>query len=113
MTLEGFGDFTETLIGDMARLEPYGNGNPSPIFRVSPVEVIGRRTMGDHGQHVKYTLADTYDKTFHAVAFNKSDEFTAIIGDRVTVWLELTINEWQGRRTVEGRLLRLELVEAK
>ncbi len=113
VTLEGFGDFTETLIGDMARLEPYGNGNPSPIFRVSPVEVIGRRTMGDHGQHVKYTLADTHDKTFHAVAFNKSDEFTAIIGDRVTVWLELTINEWQGRRTVEGRLLRLELVEAK
>ncbi|MFZ1811907.1 MAG: DHH family phosphoesterase [Candidatus Saccharimonadales bacterium] len=108
VTLEGFGDFTEQLITDIARLEPYGHGNPSPIFNVSPVEVIGRRTMGDAGQHVKYTFADIHDKTFQVVAFNKSDEFTADIGDRVSVWCELTINEWQGRRTVEGRLLRLE-----
>lgn len=108
ITLKGFADFTEQLIHDIARLEPYGNGNPSPVFNVAPVEVIGRRTMGDRGQHVKYTLADQHDKSFHVVAFNKSDEFTADIGDRVAVWLELTVNEWQGRRTVEGRLLRLE-----
>ncbi len=108
VTLEGFGDFNEQLITEIARLEPYGNGNPSPIFKVAPVEVIGRRTMGDRGQHVKYTLADQYDTSFHVVAFHKSDEFTAVIGDRVAVWLELTVNEWQGRRTVEGRLLRME-----
>ena len=108
VTLEGFDSFNEQLITEIARLEPYGHGNPSPIFKISPVEVIGRRTMGDRGQHVKYTLADQFDKTFHVVAFNKSDEFTAIIGDRVSVWVELTINEWQGRRTVEGRLLRME-----
>ena len=111
ITLEGFGDFTEQLIHDIARLEPYGHGNPSPVFNVAPVEVIGRRTMGDHGQHVKYTLADQHDKSFHVVAFNKSDEFTADIGDRVAVWLELTVNEWQGRRTVEGRLLRIGAVD--
>ena len=111
ITLEGFADFSEQLIHDIARLEPYGNGNPSPVFNVAPVEVIGRRTMGDHGQHVKYTLADQHDKSFHVVAFNKSDEFTAGIGDRVAVWLELTVNEWQGRRTVEGRLLRIEVVD--
>ncbi|MGB3023387.1 MAG: DHH family phosphoesterase [Candidatus Saccharimonadales bacterium] len=110
ITLKGFADFTEQLIHDIARLEPYGNGNPSPVFNVAPVEVIGRRTMGDHGQHVKYTLADQHDKSFHVVAFNKSDEFTADIGDRVAVWLELTVNEWQGRRTVEGRLLRMEII---
>lgn len=110
ITLEGFGEFTQQLVGDIARLEPYGHGNPSPIFKVSPVEVIGRRTMGDIGQHVKYTLADKQDKTFQVIAFNKADEFTAAIGDEVSVWIELTINEWQGRRMVEGRLLRLEVV---
>ena len=109
--LEGFGDLHEELIHEIARLEPYGHGNPNPIFKVSPVEVIGRRTMGDQGQHVKYTLADTHDKTFHVVAFNKADEFIADIGDRVSVWIELTINEWQGRRAVEGRLLHLENID--
>ena len=38
------------------------------------------------------------------------DKFTADIGEAVDVWLELTVNEWQGRRSVEGRLLRLEVV---
>ncbi|MEO5691059.1 MAG: DHH family phosphoesterase [Candidatus Saccharimonadales bacterium] len=110
VTLEGFALFQESLIRDIAKLEPYGNGNPSPIFKVEPVEIIGRRTMGDRGQHVKYTLADTQNKTFQVIAFNKADEFTASIGDSVAIWVELTINEWQGRRSIEGRLLRMELV---
>lgn len=108
VTLEGFVTLSETLIQDISRLEPYGNGNPSPIFRVSPVNVVGRRQMGDRGQHVKFTLADTADKMFQVIAFNKADEFDAQIGDVVDVWIELTLNEWQGRRTVEGRLLRME-----
>ncbi len=110
ITLEGFESLSEQLVSDIARLEPYGNGNPSPVFKVSPVEVIGRRTMGDQSQHVKYTLADTHDKTFQVIAFNKADEFTADIGEHISIWLELTVNEWQGRRTVEGRLLRMESV---
>lgn len=108
ITLKGFSECTEQLVGDIARLEPYGHGNPNPIFAITPVEVIGRRTMGDSGQHVKYTLADAHDKTFQVIAFNKADEFTTVIGDMVTIWIELTINEWQGRRTVEGQLLRME-----
>jgi hypothetical protein len=64
--------------------------------------------MGDHGQHVKYTLADVHDKTFQLIAFNAADRYTHEIGERVSVWLELTVNEWQGRRTVEGRLLRMD-----
>lgn len=110
ITLEGFAGLGEDLIRDISRLEPYGNGNPSPVFNVSPVEVVGRRTMGEHGQHVKYTLTDQFDKSFTVVAFNKADEFTAEIGERVSTWLELTINEWQGRRTVEGRLLRIDIL---
>lgn len=108
VTLEGFGEFHEQLVHEITKLEPYGNGNPTPIFCVTPVEVIGRRIMGDRGQHVKYTLADVHNKTFQVIAFNKSDDFTAIMGDKVSIWVELTINEWQGRRTIEGRLLRMD-----
>jgi len=41
------------------------------------------------------------------IAFNKADEFTAQIGAEVTAWGELGINEWNGRRSVEGRLVKL------
>lgn len=109
--LEGFSHLDERLIEDISRLEPYGNGNPEPVFCIAPVTVIGRRVMGADGQHVKYTFSDTSNKTFQAIAFNAADRFTYEMGETVRVWIELTLNEWQGRRSVEGRLLRLELAE--
>jgi len=112
VTLEGFDHFSEQLIRDIDKLEPYGNGNPEPVFRISPVEVIGRRLMGAEQQHVKYTFQDKGvnggKQTFQAIAFSASDKFTADLGESVSVWIELTLNEWQGRRTVEGRLKRME-----
>jgi single-stranded-DNA-specific exonuclease len=110
VTLEGFRDCDEDLIKDISRLEPYGNGNREPVFCVSPVTIIGRRLMGAEQQHVKYTFSDGHNKTFQAIAFNAADRFTYEMGEVVSVWLELSLNEWQGRRSVEGRLLRLELI---
>ena len=109
VSLESFTPFDERLIRDISSLEPYGNGNPEPVFRINSVVVIGRRLMGAERQHVKYTFSDKDNKTFQAIAFNAADKFTAEVGDRVEVWIELTLNEWQGRRTVEGRLKRLEI----
>ena len=108
---EGFGDFNEGLLAELARLEPYGNGNPDPVFCVRHVAVTGRRTMGTEGQHVRYTFEDSEGRFFSAVAWRASDKFTYDIGEGVDVWLELTLNDWKGRRSVEGRLLRMERSE--
>lgn len=108
VSLDDFAALGESLITAIKRLEPYGNGNPEPIFSIASVSVAGRRVMGVSGQHVKYTFADRMGRQFQMIAFSKADEFTAQVGDRVTVWCELTLNEWQGRKAVEGRLLRIE-----
>jgi len=103
-------DFTKCTEGDvtaLSQLEPYGNGNPEPVFEFPKLTVLTRRTMGAEGQHVKYRFADKNSQTMEMIAFNKAETFTADIGDVVTVWCELGINEWKGRRAVEGRLLKL------
>lgn len=109
ITTETFSGLDERLLGELARLEPYGNGNQEPIFCIKDVTVTGRRTMGADAQHVRYTLQDQEGKTMQMIAWGKAGEFTADIGERVNAWFGLTLNEWQGRRSVEGRLLRLEL----
>ena len=38
------------------------------------------------------------------LAFNAPEEFFREPGDEVVAWFQPTINEWQGARTVEGRL---------
>lgn len=108
IALDSFDGIDEQLVYDLSSLEPYGNGNPEPIFCFRDVYVSGRRTMGDSGQHVSYTLQDKKGSNVRAVAWNASDKFTLDIGETVDVWLEVEINEWKGVKSVQGKLLRLE-----
>lgn len=104
-----FGDVTEELIAQIARLEPFGNGNPQPILKSENVLVMQQRRMGADAQHIKLTLQDNGGAALAVMAFNAPEHFFVEPGDRVSVWYQPDINEWKGRRSVEGRLLHLEL----
>ncbi len=108
VTLPDFRLCTEGNIRDLAALEPYGNGNPSPRFQFENLIVVGKRFMGAENQHVKFRFTDKLGQSMEMIVFSKADDFSAEIGDNVTAWCELGINEWNGRKSVEGRLLRLE-----
>ncbi len=110
VTLPDFSKCTEGNVSELSLLEPYGNGNPEPVFEFPGLTVTSRRTMGADNQHVKYRFLDQKGQSMEMIAFNKADEFTAEIGAEVTAWGELDINEWNGRRAVEGRLLKLQAI---
>lgn len=98
----------EQLVEDLAKLEPFGNGNPEPVLKISQVIIVGVRRMGADGQHVKLTLRDRKNFTLQMLAFNAPEHFFGDVGEQVSVWFQPTINEWNGSRSVEGRLLHLE-----
>lgn len=108
VTVADFSEVDETLLKELERLEPCGNGNPEPIFKSENMLVINVRRMGADGQHVKLTLQDTDKKSMEFLAFNAPESFFVEPGEYVTIWYQPSVNEWQGRRTVEGRLLHLE-----
>lgn len=105
-------EVTEELIKQIDTLEPFGSGNPQPILRTEALTVFGVRRMGDSGQHVKLTLKDANAKSIDLIAFNAPEHFFVEHGTSIVAWYAPEINEWQGRRSVEGRLLHLELAEA-
>jgi single-stranded-DNA-specific exonuclease len=105
--IASFGDVTEELIEQLATLEPLGNANPQPVLQSEAVLVVGQRRMGADSQHLKLELQDDSGK-LQLLAFNAQQYFFAEIGERVSVWYSPDINEWNGRRTVEGRLLHIE-----
>lgn len=107
VVVSSLSDLDEKLWNQLIGLEPYGNGNPEPIFRVQGVGVSSRRVMGDNSQHVKYTFSDS-TASFQTVAWNRAADYVFDVGDEVDAWFTLTLNEWRGRRSVEGRLVRLE-----
>lgn len=100
----------ERLVDELALLEPFGNGNPQPVLKTGKVVVQNTRKMGSDAQHVKLSVLHE-GKTVEMLAFNAPDHFFCEPGEIVTVWYTVGINEWQGRRNVEGQLLHLELVQ--
>lgn len=102
-------EINEALIAQLDTLEPFGSGNPQPIMRTASLTVSGVRRMGDTGQHVKLTLQAADAKKIDLIAFNAPQHFFVEEGTTITAWYVPELNEWQGRRSVEGRLLHLEI----
>ena len=64
--------------------------------------------MGAEAQHVKLELQAAGRTSMQFLAFNAPPHFFVEPGEYVTVWFQPGVNEWQGRRSIEGRLLHLE-----
>jgi len=107
--VKDFAEITEELVEQISRMEPFGNGNPEPILKIVRAVVVSARRMGANGQHVKMTLRDADGKTLQMLAFNAPESFFREPGDEIAVWFQPNINEWNGARIVEGRLLHVEL----
>ena len=106
-----FSEIDEDLVANLAKMEPFGNGNPEPVLKITAASVLSARRMGADGQHVKLALRDKNGKVLQMLAFNAPEEFFREPGDEVAVWFQPTVNEWQGVRTVEGRLLHVTLLD--
>jgi single-stranded-DNA-specific exonuclease len=107
VTLNSLAPLTLQLVKLLKQLEPYGQGNPEPTFKVTNLRIVERTEMGSDRQHLKLHLADGEARHFAVVGFNQSKKVVMQTGDRVNIWLQLTENEWRGSRTAEGRLLKV------
>ncbi|MCL2037894.1 DHH family phosphoesterase [Candidatus Saccharibacteria bacterium] len=113
LTLMTFSDLTMGLLDEIEMLEPFGQANQAPVFEFVNVVILTRRTMGKNNEHVKYTFADNDGRKFTAVAFGAAEKFTLTPYDsegqvqHATILVELMANEWNGRTTIEGRLIKL------
>jgi single-stranded-DNA-specific exonuclease len=105
----GLHELDERLINDIKQLEPFGSGNPQPILTSVNVVVVNQRRMGADSQHVKLTLEMKGHK-IDMIAFSAPDHFFVEPGEQVNVWYTVDVNEWNGRRSVEGQLLHLEII---
>lgn len=95
------------LIDELSLLEPFGQANPAPILKLENARVVQVRHMGNEDQHMKLTVGDAIGRVIDLVAFNADAAWEVEPGDMIEVWFQPTLNEWRGRRNVEGRLLHL------
>ncbi|MBF0422387.1 MAG: single-stranded-DNA-specific exonuclease RecJ [Magnetococcales bacterium] len=96
-------DFPFETVCQLERLQPFGRGNPEPVFVFENVRVDGYRILRD--RHVKCHLSDLDDNSLEAIAFNV---FPGPLGEgiisgtnRLDVAASPSISRYQGRERVQ------------
>lgn len=91
------------ILESMALLEPYGAGNPSPVFGLFGVEITGIRSIGAD-KHIRLTLAKGSDSV-PAVYFGQPmSTFLYNTGDKVDVACRIEKNEFRGETKVSVQI---------
>ena len=91
---------SEDLVEEIDQLAPFGMKNPKPIFHVSgePTQV---RQIGSDKSHLKIQY-QTEENQIDVIAFRFGELFNFITNhSELEVVGELSINEWNGNRTVQ------------
>ncbi|MDO8425127.1 MAG: single-stranded-DNA-specific exonuclease RecJ [bacterium] len=96
---------TLALAEQLEQLEPFGIGNPQPRFLARGLTVADVRTMGATGAHCRIGVQEDRKK-YTLVCFRYADICPNIaIGNRIDVVYELDINEWNGRRDAQVKVV--------
>jgi len=82
------------------QMEPFGPGNPSPIFTSDNVICKSARIVGEN--HLKLTLKqEGSTNTFDAIAFRMSKYLDMVLNNRFNIAYHIELNEFQGNQSLQ------------
>ncbi len=94
-------DVSVELGAELARLQPFGHGNRSPMLVTRGIFMNGRSRVGKAGGHLRFTAYDGA-VSVPAIAFRCNDiEELADHETAVDLAYEISIDEWRGRTRVQ------------
>lgn len=89
----------------IAQLEPFGVGNPRPVFYLKNLQVENLKKVGGDAQHAQMTFKASNSLLF-GIAFQKGYLCDTLkIGQTVQVAAELLADTWNGFRKVKLKIL--------
>ena len=97
------------LVEEISQLEPYGEGNEEPVFKLSETTILDVKPMGENKAHLGIVARGQKGSIIRLVAFYARPEWFQIeAGREADIWVRIFANEWNGTSNIEGRILRVE-----
>lgn len=93
---------TWDLYKDIQKFEPFGQGNPRPLFLARNVQILRADAVGKSATHLKLMLDPGSGVPIGGIGFG----FGALskklmVGDFVDIVYELSVNEWNGNKELQ------------
>ena len=103
-------EISEALYKQINCMEPFGTGNPPPVFLLHCVKISKLKKMGRGESHARFQAIGGNEK-IDAVGFNLAEELASIDEklDEVDLVCELQVNDWNGRNKLELKIIDLKL----
>lgn len=110
---------TMDFVQELDMLEPFGNGNPKPLFAQKQVEFVKGRILGQNRNVGKYTVADENGKIYEMIYFGDLEAFNCYMirkyseeavdklyagqakGIEMDVIYYPDVNEYRGNQTIQ------------
>ena len=94
---------TEQLVQELELLEPFGKGNPKPLFAGKDLRVISPRIFGKNRNVLKCRLEDTHGNQMEAVYFGDVEKCLKTMEEKKVMAFTYypSVNEYMGRRNVQ------------
>ena len=99
----GLNELDDGLRDWLSQLEPFGIGNPRPVFITRRARVLEDQRVGAGGRHVRLKVAQGNSKCT-ALAFNQADKWKGSVPE-VDLVYTLMFDRWQGGERTTLKLL--------
>lgn len=88
---------------------PYGAGHVRPVFGLREATVVQRDAVGN-GKHARLTLRTSDGGRLKCIGFGMGARLQDVaIGATIAAAFELSVNEWNGRRELQLKLLDVQI----
>lgn len=106
LELSGWLEATEVndrLMAELEQLQPFGMGNPEPVFGVRGIRLRNRPDVFKE-QHFRFAGEDAAGRRISGVAWKQADRLPPV-GAPLELAVQLNWNHYNGRRTLQMELL--------
>ena len=70
------------LVEELELLEPFGTGNPKPVFAQKDLKFVSARALGKAGNVLRFTVEDSEQKRWEMMYFGGKDNFEAYAAEK-------------------------------
>ncbi len=112
-------EITPNLLRSLEKMEPFGNGNNMPIFKVTNIKLDSYKLLKDI--HVRWEFSDINNSStkLKGISFNYVGEWEKIHPEEIyqdqkqsingiTLYFELSVNRWKGREYIQLMIKHIE-----
>lgn len=94
---------TEQFVDELEKLEPFGVGNPKPVFAQKDIVVLSEQILGKNRNVGKYRIKDSEGRQYELMYFGDVEAFGAYYRQRESIFITYypSFHEYMGKKSIQ------------